>query len=412
MQKFAHTVLDREGRPVPSASIYVVANGTNTWLPIFEDDGVTAKSQPIVTDTLGFAECNLASASCDILVYYDGELQRRINGVYLFDGTTSGAGGFGAMTDVASASTTNVGAISSTFANITGTNTITSFGSSASINKPIYLVRFAGALQLTHSASLQLIGGINTTTTAGDYSLWQYLGSGSWRLVQYIRLSLLSFSGVTISPTTLTANTDNWAPTDLATASVIRASTNASLNLTGLAGGIANRNIRLLNVGSNPLVLTHDATSTAANRFLCPNGASFTLAANTGVDLMYDATSSRWRVVDAFAQVQNTYTTTAITIAAGTGAAQAHGLGSVPRFFRGYLECITADLGYAVGDRVPYDSTNNRSAAGVMLVSTYANATNVGVKFGSTGGISVVTASFVDAPITLSNWRYIIVAEA
>jgi hypothetical protein len=101
-----------------------------------------------------------------------------------------------------------------------------------------------------------------------------------------------------ISPAQLTANTDNWAPTGLSGASVIRASTDASRNLTGLTGGANGRTMRLLNVGAQPLVLMHDVTSTAANRFLCPGNNNFTLGANSGCDLTYDSISSRWRVVE------------------------------------------------------------------------------------------------------------------
>lgn len=103
-------------------------------------------------------------------------------------------------------------------------------------------------------------------------------------------------SGV-ISPAQLTGDTDDWAPTDLSTAGTIRASTDASRNLTGLTGGSAGRQIRLINVGGFDLVLAHDATSTAANRFLCPGSANLTLHPNDSVLLWYDGTSSRWRAI-------------------------------------------------------------------------------------------------------------------
>jgi hypothetical protein len=99
-----------------------------------------------------------------------------------------------------------------------------------------------------------------------------------------------------ISPAQLAANTDNWAPTGLETAAVIRVSTDASRNLTGLTGGADGRIITLMNVGSFDLVLKHDVTSTAANRFYCPDSADFTLKRNMTAILNYDATSSRWRV--------------------------------------------------------------------------------------------------------------------
>ena len=110
-----------------------------------------------------------------------------------------------------------------------------------------------------------------------------------------------------ITPSQLTANTDNWAPTGFAGASVIRVSTDASRNLTGIAGGTSGRSIGLDNVGSNDLVLKHDVTSTAGNRFSCPNNADFTLKPGSAVLLRYDNITSRWRLI-AQAQAASTLT--------------------------------------------------------------------------------------------------------
>lgn len=99
-----------------------------------------------------------------------------------------------------------------------------------------------------------------------------------------------------ISPTQLAANTNNWNPTGLSTASTVRLSTDAARNLTGIAGGSTGRLLVLQNVGTFPLILAHDTTSTAANRFYCPNGVDVTLPRYGEVELNYDSTSSRWRV--------------------------------------------------------------------------------------------------------------------
>lgn len=192
MQKFAHTVLDREGRPVQGANVYLYLEGTATLAATFQDDEATALPQPLTTDERGFVQCKIDNGAYDVKVYIGSELQRAINGVYLFGGADAVTGGFGAMTDIASGSTVDLGSITSTFANITGTTTINSFGTSASTDKPIYLVRFAGALTLTHSSALVLPASVNLTTAAGDYSIWQYLGGGiGWRLVEYYRAGLL-----------------------------------------------------------------------------------------------------------------------------------------------------------------------------------------------------------------------------
>lgn len=101
-----------------------------------------------------------------------------------------------------------------------------------------------------------------------------------------------------ISPAQLTANTDNWNPTGLSTAAVIRVSTDASRNLTGIAGGADGRILYLANVGVNPLVLIDDATSTAANRFML--AGNVTLNTEEAVLLWYDTTISRWRAIAAY----------------------------------------------------------------------------------------------------------------
>lgn len=99
-----------------------------------------------------------------------------------------------------------------------------------------------------------------------------------------------------ISPSQLTANTDDWNPTGLSTASTIRFSTDASRNLTGLQGGADGRLLILHNIGSQNAVLKDEsASSTAANRFAL--NADVTLGADQAALLQYDSTSSRWRLV-------------------------------------------------------------------------------------------------------------------
>lgn len=105
----------------------------------------------------------------------------------------------------------------------------------------------------------------------------------------------------TISPPQITANQDNYNPTGLATATVLRLTTDASRNVTGIAaaGGAAPLQRKtLINVGSQNLVLAHQsASSTAANRIISPTGADLTLAPNESAVLWYDATATRWYVV-------------------------------------------------------------------------------------------------------------------
>lgn len=92
--------------------------------------------------------------------------------------------GFAAPVQLASASTTSIGAQVSPFVEITGTTTITSFGTT--YRGPRFL-RFTGVLTLTHNATtLNLPGAANITTAAGDTCLAvpNFAGNG-WNVVQY-----------------------------------------------------------------------------------------------------------------------------------------------------------------------------------------------------------------------------------
>lgn len=100
----------------------------------------------------------------------------------------------------------------------------------------------------------------------------------------------------TITPTQLSANTDNYAPTGGSSAYLIRIDASTPINLTGLSlSQVDGRQILLTNIGANTITLMNDVTSTAANRFLL--GADFSLTAGLSVKLFYDGTSSRWRKI-------------------------------------------------------------------------------------------------------------------
>jgi hypothetical protein len=89
----------------------------------------------------------------------------------------------GSETTVASAATTDIGSAATQFVQITGTTTITSFGTAT---KRVRFIRFAGSLTLTHNAtSLILPGGNSIVTQAGDSALAVSDVSGNWRVLQY-----------------------------------------------------------------------------------------------------------------------------------------------------------------------------------------------------------------------------------
>ncbi len=93
---------------------------------------------------------------------------------------------FAQGSDVASATTTDIGAATGNFVDVTGTTTITGLGTIQAGS--VRFVRFTGILTLTHDGtSLILPTGANVTTAAGDRAIFVSLGSGNWICLAYQR---------------------------------------------------------------------------------------------------------------------------------------------------------------------------------------------------------------------------------
>jgi hypothetical protein len=102
-------------------------------------------------------------------------------------------------------------------------------------------------------------------------------------------------SGI-LTTSQIVANTNNWNP-GTGGKRVLRASSDASRNVTGLVA-VSNQRLTLINGGAQNIVLIHEsASSTDVNRFLCPGGGDFTLNTLDSVELWYDSVSTRWRVL-------------------------------------------------------------------------------------------------------------------
>ena len=91
------------------------------------------------------------------------------------------------------------------------------------------------------------------------------------------------------------ANQDNVAVPSEKT--VMRVSSSADINLSGLNASVNGRIIVLVNVGANDITLKHNNSSTAGNQFKLPGAADIVLAPDGSVTLMYDTTSAVWRVL-------------------------------------------------------------------------------------------------------------------
>jgi hypothetical protein len=97
-----------------------------------------------------------------------------------------------------------------------------------------------------------------------------------------------------ISPAQITGDQNNYAPAGFSSATTLRLSTDASRNITGLAGGTSGLLIVIHNVGSFNIVLnSQNGSSTAANRFALAH--DITIPPDGMVFLNYDNTTQRWR---------------------------------------------------------------------------------------------------------------------
>lgn len=148
--------------------------------------------------------------------------------------------------DIASASTTDIGAATGPYVKVTGTTTITALGTVAA-GTPRW-VEFTGALTLTHNAtSLKLPTSANITTAAGDTARFVSLGSGNWKCLNYMRMDGTALS----APPTTIGKHKLWIP-----AAAMRPDTTI---------GAAAADVRITNV--QYYALDFDQSSTEAAHF-------------------------------------------------------------------------------------------------------------------------------------------------
>lgn len=108
-----------------------------------------------------------------------------------------------------------------------------------------------------------------------------------------------------ISPAQLTAAADNWNPSGLSTATVIRLSgDNGFRIISGITAPASPKELTLTNVGTDyPVLITReDAASSAANRFAIERDVP--LYPNQSATFYYDATATRWRLRNQSAELR------------------------------------------------------------------------------------------------------------
>lgn len=150
----------------------------NTW----QDSAQTIlNTNPIVLDSRGEAIIYGTGDYRQIVKDVDGNLiwdQEIVN----FQSSV-----FGPQDTITAATTTDLGSVASNNILVQGTTTINSFGTSASLANPVYLLQFANITTLTYNAtSMILPGAANLTTAANDSALVEFINAaGYWRMIAY-----------------------------------------------------------------------------------------------------------------------------------------------------------------------------------------------------------------------------------
>ena len=189
----------------PGAKLYVYQNDTTTPISLYSDRACAAsETNPVVADSAG--RLNLPYTTYGGLMTL---VLKHVNATTLVETTQwteNDVTGFydrdTPWVDVASATTTDIGAINSDKIRITGTTAITGLGSGAAgIRKT---VRFAAALTLTYNATSLILPSLATITTiADDCAEFISLGSGNWLCVGY--RSSISYQPLDSDLTTIAA---------------------------------------------------------------------------------------------------------------------------------------------------------------------------------------------------------------
>lgn len=162
----------------------------------------------------------------------------------------------------------------------------------------------ANFLSLVTDETFVMDTDIGVTVQAYDADTVKYDVAGAFTTDQDFQAQLeiseeLIIDGL-ISPTQITSSQNNYAPTGIGTANVVRVDSDGDYEITGIsASQVEGRVLVIQNDGSNLLTLTHNDTgnSTAANCFDLLNDTDFILGAGGAIILMYDGTASRWRQI-------------------------------------------------------------------------------------------------------------------
>lgn len=156
--------------------------------------------------------------------------------------------GFGTETTLLGEATTQLGSSLTNLVKITGNTGISSFGNTATLARPIYLVRFTGTPTLTNGANLALPTSADIVVRANDSLMAEYLGAGAWRVLSYTRAD--GYPLVERDPQQRAHFISALGAFDITLAAEVDATTRIKFTVQGGGGGAGGSNAGNTNGGS------------------------------------------------------------------------------------------------------------------------------------------------------------------
>jgi len=131
----------------------------------------------------------------------------------------------------------------------------------------------------------------------GDFLQWTTGGQMAWTS---------GGSYPSITPSTLTATTNDWNPSGLSAANMVFVEgDNSFVIITGITAPSDNKVLVLNNVGTYPVLLSNqDSRSSAGNRFLFET--DIVLQRNSTITIVYNTNKSRWSLLNSFDKESST----------------------------------------------------------------------------------------------------------
>ena len=159
--------------------------------------------------------------------------------------------------------------------------------------------------------------------------------------------AMMGWSEITATPST---DQNDYAPTGFANAGQVNLNIGGTMKLTGLAGGYVGRRIALVNTSTDYLLWleNENTSSSAGNRFRLPKGFPAFLLPGDFIELRYDGTLQRWRVISWPTMGEAMGLTTFEDAAGNAASSTGQSWGSLAGTFSGTAASITTTSPYLV----------------------------------------------------------------